>query len=160
MNKKPLYTVVAKSIFVLCLLFLIIGTQSCSNDSEVTNNEAAKSNAGFNVKSTEPVPKETGIFVEVDLISWDNNCFKYQLRIVLKDKDGERSLAHSAIIQTGSGCDDEGLVTNSYEGEYKGDFIIKDELPNGKPVRTYLDENPDVYNDYTIERDRVIADIK
>ena len=160
MKKRSLHASIQKLFIVSLLFFLVIGVQSCSNESEINSDEnAVKTTTQFSTKSTEPVEKLDGTFVEVDLISWANNCFRYQVRIVIVYQ-GRRSIGHSAIIQTGSGCDEEGLVTNSYEGDYKGDFIIKDELPTGQPIRTYFDNNQDVYQDYVNERDKVIADIK
>ncbi|QYJ67929.1 hypothetical protein [Flavobacterium litorale] len=164
MKKSSLYTTIQKLIFIPFLFILVLSILSCSKDDVATNNEGTAkvtdtSNREFIIKSTEPVLAGTPD-VQVDMISWDNNCYKYRIIITLTGKDGQQSIGFSAIMQTGSGCENEGLVTQSYEGDYKGDFIIKDELPTGKPVRTYFDNNPSAYQDYAIERDKVIANIR
>jgi hypothetical protein len=98
--------------------------------------------------------------VETDrYFSPDKTCYKLNVR-VYEHSNGQKTLIRSADICTGTTCDNTGMVTNDVVGDYKGDFIIKDYLVQGKTatIKSLFDSNKYVYTLYLLERIKITGE--
>ena len=111
-----------------------------------------------------PFPVGIKFSVSADLVSIDGNgCFTVNVRVYMIDGAGNSLLVasgNSQVCQRGSAPDsniDSGICEN---GLYKGDYISH---PNPKGFKYCLIDclkEQDVYDEYQIEKQRVISSIK
>jgi len=85
----------------------------------------------------------------------EDGCLKYSTKILYINERGTW-LKHVAVMKTGQGCTTERMdEDHNGNGPYKGDWIVKDDLLNGK-LRDFFDANPAIYQIYTVRRDSLI----
>ena len=144
---------------LLAILFITsLSLNSCSNESidlskSVTNNELNDSNlVAKGVPVSQFVSQFLNITCEADFISAVGGCYRFQIRFYMTDNDGQRILFHSANMATGD-C----VETNNNDpcnGDYKGDFIIKDGKLNGC-IKDFIDSDINIYNMYISVRNQI-----
>ena len=86
----------------------------------------------------------------------EDGCLKFSTDILFVEKNGQEWLKHAAIMKTGQGCTTERMDEDrNGNGPYRGDWIVKDHLYNGK-LRDFFNANPAIYHIYTVKRDSLI----
>lgn len=144
-----------KQLLLLAILFITcLSLNSCSNESpdlskSVTNNELNDFNL---LAKGGPVSQFLNITCEADVISVVDGCNSFQIRFYMTDSSGERRLFHSANMSTGD-CVEKNDI-DPCNGDYHGDFIIKDDKLNGC-IKDFIDSDINIYNMYISVRDQI-----
>ena len=148
-------SIIKNQILLLTILVLTsFSLISCSNETEdFTQNESSTelNNPVFLAKGG-PVSLFSNYTCESDIMGISGGCYTFQIRFYVTIS-GTTYLTHSAIMSTGD-CNQR-RVNEPCDGNYKGDFIVKDDRVNGC-IRDFLDSDSNFYDMYARVKEQII----
>ncbi|QYJ67617.1 hypothetical protein [Flavobacterium litorale] len=85
-------------------------------------------------------------------------CYTMQVSIYATYPNGQRLLKHSAVVQSGFGCDGDDAVLNSqtYSKKSGPEYVIQDDNLNG-PIQNFVKDHDDVYQGLVLQKERVMG---
>jgi len=147
-----------KKLFLVLSLIGVLGFYGCSSDSDtIDNNPKKTTNLELSSQTSKAFPVLGITFsVQADWVGVVSpGCYTVNIRIYMtNDSNGQVSLIHSGNVNVGE-CGR--IANNGCLGEYKGDYIVKDNYESGMCLRELFDDNPEIYKMYLVERAKIIA---
>lgn len=151
-------SIIKKQILILTIILVSsFSLISCSNETEdFTKNETSSElNSPNFLSKGGPAYSSLNWTCQSDIISMNAGCYTFQIRFYMTTSEGNTYLIHSAIMSTGDCPQRPNTNSDPCDGDYKGDFIVKDDKVNGC-IRDFFDSDINMYNMYTIVRNEII----
>ncbi len=141
-----------KKLILVLSAILVLTFCGCSNDTATTN-DALTSHSS--TSKTLPVVGFT-FSCQADFIDVVSpGCFHVAIRVYMTDTaSGQVTLVASGESNVGS-CNR--VADNGCLGEYKGDYIIKDDYVGGQCIKELFRDNPNIYSLYVTARNHATA---
>lgn len=85
-------------------------------------------------------------------------CYTMQVSVYATYPNGQRLLKHSAMIQSGFGCDGNDAVLNSqtYSKKSGPEYVIHDDNLNGS-IKDFIKDHEDVYQGLVSQKEKVMG---
>jgi hypothetical protein len=132
----------------------MLSNQSCENN----DIDETKQNTVLNddIRSKGGPVEGVDLTTQSDLISIENHCYTFQIRIYASVNGGTAYLVHSAIMTTCQETQGNSTPNNFCDGiKFLDDYIVRDDMVNGCII-DFLNSDPEIEDLYLAERSRIV----